>query len=303
MLPEKSIRLNKFISESGFCSRRQADQYIEQGLVFLNGKRAGIGAQVFSGNKVMINGQELPNKASKDIVIIALNKPIGVTSTTEKDVNNNVIEFVNYTERIFPIGRLDKDSQGLILLTNDGDIVNKILRAGNKHEKEYLVTVNKPITDQFIQGMQHGVPIMGVNTKKCFAKQESPFVFRIILIQGLNRQIRRMCEHFGYEVTKLERTRIMNISLKGIPTGDWRALNAEEMVYIYSKMENSVAEPKPKKTKPENPDKKESTKPLVLKSNANPDKRNKKKFQSAKTKTKSQNPVQTTVKKGIKKRR
>lgn len=292
MSTDSSIRLNKFISESGFCSRRQADQYIEQGLVFLNGKRAGIGARVFPGNKVMINGQELPNKAAKDIVIIALNKPVGVTSTTEKEVTNNIVEYVNYTERIFPIGRLDKDSQGLILLTNDGDIVNKILRAGNKHEKEYLVTVNKPITEAFVQGMANGVPIMGVNTKKCFVKQESPFVFRIILIQGLNRQIRRMCEHFGYEVNKLERTRIMNVSLKGIPVGDWRVLNAEEMVYIYSKIEDSKAEPTPPKAK-KKPALNKAKSPVVPpKSNANPDKRNKKKLVTSKPKVFSKPSIQ-----------
>ena len=292
MSTDSSIRLNKFISESGFCSRRQADQYIEQGLVFLNGKRAGIGARVFPGNKVMINGQELPNKAAKDLVIIALNKPVGVTSTTEKEVTNNIVEYVNYTERIFPIGRLDKDSQGLILLTNDGDIVNKILRAGNKHEKEYLVTVNKPITEAFVQGMANGVPIMGVNTKKCFVKQESPFVFRIILIQGLNRQIRRMCEHFGYEVTKLERTRIMNVSLKGIPVGDWRVLNAEEMTYIYSKIEDSKAEPTPPKAKKKPAINKAKPPVVPPKPNANPDKRNKKKLVTSKPKVFSKPSIQ-----------
>lgn len=282
MTSDSSIRLNKFISESGFCSRRQADQYIEQGLVFLNGKRAGIGARVFPGNKVMINGQELPNKAAKDIVIIALNKPVGVTSTTEKEVSNNIVRYVNYSERIFPIGRLDKDSQGLILLTNDGDIVNKILRAGNKHEKEYLVTVNKPITDAFVQNMANGVPIMGVNTRKCFVKQEGTFVFRIILVQGLNRQIRRMCEHFGFEVTKLERIRIMHISLKGIPVGDWRILNAEEVKSIYSKIEDSTAEPAPKKApKDKISSKPNAKKPVALSPNANPDKRNKKKITTA----------------------
>lgn len=236
------MRLNKFISESGLCSRREADRYIEKGNVFINGKRATIGDRVFPGAKVMVNGHMLEPREAKNTIIIALNKPVGVTSTTEPNVEGNIVDYVNHSQRIFPIGRLDKDSQGLILLTNDGDIVNKILRAGNEHEKEYLVTVNKPITDHFIQSMGRGVPIDGRTTKKCVVIQESPFVFRITLIQGLNRQIRKMCEYFGYDVTRLERVRIMNIGIKGIPVGDWRELTPEEVESILTKIEDSDSE-------------------------------------------------------------
>lgn len=241
-----ATRLNKFISESGLCSRREADRYIEKGTVFINGKRAKIGDQVFAGDKVMVNGHHIEPKEESNFILLAFNKPVGITSTTEGSVRDNIVDYVNYSERIFPIGRLDKDSSGLIFLTNNGDIVNKILRAGNKHEKEYLVTVNKPITEDFIFEMSNGVPILGVNTRKCKVRQISTFVFNIILIQGLNRQIRRMCEHFGYEVTKLERTRIMNISLKGIPTGEFRELTEEEMKAITKSVENSSSEAKTK---------------------------------------------------------
>jgi len=241
-----ATRLNKFISESGLCSRREADRYIEKGTVFINGKRAKIGDQVFAGDKVMVNGHNIEPKEESNFILLAFNKPVGITSTTEGSVRDNIVDYVNHSERIFPIGRLDKDSSGLIFLTNNGDIVNKILRAGNKHEKEYVVTVNKPITDDFIFEMSNGVPILGVNTRKCKVRQISTFVFNIILIQGLNRQIRRMCEHFGYEVTKLERTRIMNISLKGVPTGEFRELTEEEMKAITKSVENSSSEAKTK---------------------------------------------------------
>ena len=196
------MRLNKFISESGLCSRREADRFIERGLVFINKRKATIGDQVNVGDKVRVNGTELEPREGEDIVFIALNKPVGITSTTEENVQDNIVHFVNHSKRIFPVGRLDKDSQGLIFLTNNGDIINKILRAGNNHEKEYLVTVNKPLTAEMISGMAKGVPILGVNTKKCKVVQEAPYVFRITLIQGLNRQIRRMCEYFGYEDRK-----------------------------------------------------------------------------------------------------
>jgi 23S rRNA pseudouridine2604 synthase len=239
---KSSTRLNKYISESGICSRREADRYIEQGNVIINGRRAKIGDQVFAGDRVTVNGNALEPKKTEDIIFLAFNKPKGVTCTTEESTKGNIVDYVNHSTRIFPIGRLDKDSQGLIFLTNDGDIVNKILRAGNKHEKEYLVTVNKPITDHFIIGMSGGVPILGETTKKCQVAKESPFVFKIILIQGLNRQIRRMCEYFGYEVTKLVRTRIMNINLKGLPVGDWRDLSQQEMAGIYKLIENSSSE-------------------------------------------------------------
>lgn len=249
------MRLNKFIAESGLCSRREADRYIERGHVFINGKRAQIGDQVGPGDRVRVNGNELEPLQEEDIIFIALNKPVGITSTTEK-IRDNIVDFVNHSTRIFPIGRLDKDSQGLIFLTNNGDMVNKILRAGNKHEKEYVVTVNKPLTDEVIYGMANGVPMLGVTTKKCKVVQESANTFRIILIQGLNRQIRRMCEYFGYEVVKLERVRIMNISLKGLALGDWRDLTPEEMASIYkltkgsssTKSEGKRNKPKVKKS-------------------------------------------------------
>jgi len=248
-----ATRLNKFISESGLCSRREADRYIEKGTVFINGKRAKVGDQVFAGDKVMVNGHNIEPKEESNFILLAFNKPVGITSTTEGSVRDNIVDYVNHSERIFPIGRLDKDSSGLIFLTNNGDIVNKILRAGNKHEKEYIVTVNKPITEDFIFEMSNGVPILGVNTRKCKVRQLSTFVFNIILIQGLNRQIRRMCEHFGYEVTKLERTRIMNINLKGIPTGEFRELTEDEMKSITKSVENSSSEAK---AKPKSPKKK-----------------------------------------------
>ncbi|CNI27407.1 MULTISPECIES: 23S rRNA pseudouridine(2604) synthase RluF [Yersinia] len=246
-----SIRLNKYISESGICSRRDADRYIEQGNVFIDGKRAVIGDQVYAGSVVKVNGQLIDVRDEDDLVLIALNKPVGIVSTTEDTEHNNIVDFVNHSKRVFPIGRLDKDSQGLIFLTNQGDLVNKILRAGNDHEKEYVVTVNKPVTEEFIRGLGAGVPMLGTVTKKCKVKKEAPFVFRITLVQGLNRQIRRMCQHFGYEVTKLERTRIMNINLKGLPLGEWRDLNDDELIGLFKLIENSSSEEKTvKKTRP-----------------------------------------------------
>ena len=253
------MRLNKFISESGICSRREADKFIERGLVFINKRKATIGDQVKVGDKVRVNGTELEPREGEDIVFIALNKPVGVTSTTEENVHDNIVHFVNHSKRIFPVGRLDKDSQGLIFLTNNGDIINKILRAGNNHEKEYLVTVNKPLTPEMISGMAKGVPILGVNTKKCKVVQEATQVFRITLIQGLNRQIRRMCEHFGYEVTKLERVRIMNIGLKGLPVGEWRDLTESEMDIINNLLEDSTNEDERKSSKPSTPKKPKTT--------------------------------------------
>jgi 23S rRNA pseudouridine2604 synthase len=235
----QGVRLNKFISESGICSRREADRYIEQGNVKLNGKRAKIGDQVYPGDIVHVNGNALEPMEKSEHIYIVLNKPVGVTSTTEQSDRSNIVDFVNHIRRIFPIGRLDKDSQGLIFLTSDGDIVNKILRASNNHEKEYIVTVNKPITDDFITGMSAGVPILGQRTKKCFIQKETPNVFRIVLVQGLNRQIRRMCEYFGYDVVKLERVRIMNVTLKGLPQGDWRDLTPDELNGIFKAIEKS----------------------------------------------------------------
>jgi len=245
----ESIRLNKFISDSGYCSRREADKYIEQGSVFINGVRAKVGAQVKPRDKVMINGHKIEREDREEDLYIALNKPPGITSTTEKGVADNIVDYVGHPRRIFPIGRLDKDSQGLIFLTTNGDIVNKILRAGNQHQKEYLVTVDKPITPDFIKKMASGVPILGEITKKCIVEQVAPFVFKIILIQGLNRQIRRMCEHFDYNVIKLERTRIMNIELKGIPLGEWRELTDAEMKVLNDLLKDSSGEAEPQKKK------------------------------------------------------
>ena len=278
------MRLNKFISESGLCSRREADRYISQGSVFINGRKAIIGDQVQPGDQVKVNGNLLEPLAEEDLVFIALNKPAGITSTTEDKVATNIIDFVNHSSRIFPIGRLDKDSQGLIFLTNNGDMVNKILRAGNKHEKEYVVTVDKPINTAVIEQMANGVPMLGVVTKKCTIVQEGPQTFRITLIQGLNRQIRRMCEYFGYEVIKLERVRIMNITLKGLALGDWRDLSPEEMRTIYEAVAQSSSEVVKKKSttkQPSSPSKPKTkhnphktVKPAAKKNN--PDKRNRK---------------------------
>ena len=245
-MKSNSIRLNKFISESGMCSRREADEHIEKGRVLINKKKAMIGDQVHVGDRVIVSGVALEPRKGDDTIFIALNKPVGIESTTDEEVSHNIIRFVNHSKRIFPIGRLDKDSQGLIFLTNNGELVNKILRAGNNHEKEYVVTVNKPLTQSVIESMANGVPMLGVMTKKCKIELVTPNTFRITLIQGLNRQIRRMCEHFGYEVIKLERIRIMNIGLKGLPIGDWRDLTESEMKTIYSMLEKSSADDKKK---------------------------------------------------------
>lgn len=242
MFNTSSTRLNKYISESGICSRRDADRFIEQGNVYVNGKRAQVGAQVVAGDTVKVNGQLIEPREADDFIFIALNKPVGIVSTTESSEKNNIVDFVGHSDRIFPIGRLDKDSQGLIFLTSNGDLVNKVLRAGNNHEKDYVVTVNKPITDSFIEGLAGGVPILGRMTKKCPVAKVAPTVFNITLVQGLNRQIRRMCEHFGYEVVKLERTRIMNVSLKGIPVGDWRDLTPKELSVLLKSIEDSSSE-------------------------------------------------------------
>ncbi|MEQ5817242.1 23S rRNA pseudouridine(2604) synthase RluF [Marinobacter sp. NFXS11] len=250
MTTGNSTRLNKYISESGMCSRREADRYIEQGNVYINGKRATVGDQVLPGDTVKVNGQVIEPRAEEDLVFIALNKPVGIVSTTDSAEKHNIQRFVGHSERIFPIGRLDKDSQGLIFMTSNGDLVNKILRAGNNHEKEYLVTVDKPVTREFVDGMANGVPILGTMTKKCKVSRESRFVFRITLVQGLNRQIRRMCEYFGYEVTKLERIRIMNVSLKGLAVGQWRDLNEAELAGLFDAIRDSSSEAPPGAGKP-----------------------------------------------------
>ena len=246
----KGTRLNKFISQSGYCSRRQADVYIIGGQVKLNGKKARVGDLVFSGSKVMVNGFSLDVKVDVVPIFILLNKPVGITSTTEKGVKGNIVDFVNYPERIFPVGRLDKDSQGLIFLTNDGDIVNKILRSGNEHKKEYLVTVDKKLLDNDLDKMRKGIPMLGTVTKKCIILKEGQFVFRINLTQGLNRQIRRMCEYVGYQVKKLERVNIMGISSEGLKPGDWRNASDKEIKMIYGATEfsSSLNESKPSKS-------------------------------------------------------
>lgn len=261
----ESIRLNKFISDSGYCSRREADKYIEQGSVFINGVRAKIGTQVGPKDTVVVNGHAVQRKVEEDELYIALNKPRGITSTTEKGVEDNIVDYIGHPRRIFPIGRLDKDSQGLIFLTTNGDIVNKILRAGNQHQKEYIVTVDKPINAEFVERMSAGVPILGTVTKKCTVEQLSSNVFKIILVQGLNRQIRRMCEYFGYNVTKLERTRIMNIELKGIPLGEWRELTDAEMKIMNELLKDSSGEADKPASKP-NPAKKKA--PVQQKKNS-----------------------------------
>lgn len=233
-----SIRLNKAISSTGFCSRRAADKLIEEGKVLLNGKVGTLGDKVVDSDEIIVDGKLL-ERTSK-LVYIALNKPVGITCTTERQIKGNIIDFVKHQERIFPIGRLDKPSEGLIFLTNDGDIVNKILRAGNNHEKEYAVMVDKPVTNDFIRQMSEGVPILGTITKKCFVEKESEFVFRITLTQGLNRQIRRMCDYLGYRVYRLKRLRIMNVTLDGIAPGKWRNLTAQELKEINEMVAKSV---------------------------------------------------------------
>ncbi|WP_154180316.1 23S rRNA pseudouridine(2604) synthase RluF [Vibrio furnissii] len=230
-------RLNKYISETGFCSRREADKLIEQGRVTINGQLPEMGTKVSDDDEVCIDDKPLRSKEKP--VYIALNKPTGITCTTERDVPGNIVDFIGHHKRIFPIGRLDKPSDGLIFLTNDGDIVNKILRAGNNHEKEYVVRVDKAITADFIKQMSSGVRILDTVTLPCKVTQETKFSFRIVLTQGLNRQIRRMCEALGYEVFKLRRVRIMNISLDGIPNGKWRYLTEAEVAEILAMCEAS----------------------------------------------------------------
>jgi 23S rRNA pseudouridine2604 synthase len=221
------VRLNKYISETGLCSRREADARIEAGRVTINGVVATLGTQVAEGDVVCVDGQ--PVGGAQKHVYIALNKPVGITCTTERHVQGNIVDFVRHRERIFPIGRLDKDSEGLILLTNNGDIVNEILRSENEHEKEYVVTVDRPVTEIFLSGMASGVRILGTVTKPCRVTRLAPAMFRIVLTQGLNRQIRRMCSFFGYKVMRLQRVRVINITLEGLKTGQWRELDSTEV--------------------------------------------------------------------------
>ena len=234
-----ATRINKYLSEVGYCSRRVADKLIEEGKVKINGKVPEMGTKVEDGDQVEVDGQIITKPIEQKQVYLAFNKPVGIVCTTDTKVEpDNIIDFINYPSRIFPIGRLDKPSEGLIFLTNDGDIVNKILRARNNHEKEYIVTVNRPINKNFIQQMSNGVPILDTTTKKCFVKQLGPQKFKIVLTQGLNRQIRRMCEHLGYRVRSLKRIRIMNIKLD-VASGKYREFTKEEFTELNKLLEHS----------------------------------------------------------------
>lgn len=235
---KQSINLNKYISSTGICSRRDAEKLIIDKRVTINGKPTKLGNRVFEGDIVKIDGK--PLKAKPKTLYIALNKPVGIVCTTDSKEKKNIVKFVGHPQRLFPIGRLDKPSEGLIFLTNDGDIVNKILRAGNNHEKEYIVSVNKPINDTFIKKMGNGIPILGTVTKKCKVEKVNERTFKIILVQGLNRQIRRMCEFLGYEVKKLKRIRIMNVSLDGLKIGEWRELTTQELNQINRLVATSI---------------------------------------------------------------
>ncbi len=246
-------RINKFLSEAGFCSRREGDKLIEQGRVTINDKVPEMGTKVTEGDVVKVDGKPVINLVEKN-VYLAFNKPVGIVCTTDTGVEkDNIIDFINYPKRIFPIGRLDKASEGLIFLTDDGDIVNKILRARNNHQKEYIVTVNRPITPNFIERMGLGVPILDTVTKRCEVERLGKFDFRIVLTQGLNRQIRRMCEYLGYDVVNLKRVRIMNVSLD-IPVGEWRDLSSDELKTINEMVSDSEKTAKSSHTKRQNPE-------------------------------------------------
>lgn len=234
---ENSVNLNKYISSTGICSRREAEKWIVDGCVTINNKPTQLGNRVFEGDVVKINGK--PLNANPKTLYIAFNKPVGIVCTTDLKERKNIVDFINHPQRLFPVGRLDKPSQGLIFLTNDGDIVNKILRAGNNHEKEYIVTVRQPITSEFIQKMGGGLPILDTITKKCEVSKINDYSFKIILTQGLNRQIRRMCDYLNYEVTSLKRTRIMNVNLASLKVGEWRELSETEMLQINKMISDS----------------------------------------------------------------
>jgi len=234
-----ATRINKYLSEAGYCSRRKADRLIEEGKVTINGKTSEIGAKVDLDDQVEVEGKRIDKLEKQKNIYLAFNKPVGIVCTTDTRVEpDNIIDFIKYPRRIFPIGRLDKPSEGLIFLTDDGDIVNKILRARNKHEKEYIVSVNRPINKEFIQSMSNGVEILGTITKNCFVKQLGPRKFKIILTQGLNRQIRRMCDSLGYKVNSLKRVRIMNIKLD-VPTGKYREFTKEELLQLNELLKDS----------------------------------------------------------------
>lgn len=238
MSEEQPVRINKFLSEAGYCSRRAADKLIEENRVTINGKVPEMGTKITSKDEIRVDGKRILADTEKP-VYLAFNKPIGIVCTTDTRVEkDNIIDYINYPKRIFPIGRLDKPSEGLILLTNDGDIVNKILRARNNHEKEYVVRVDKPVTRDFLQKMSNGVPILDTVTRKCEVEKIGPYEFRIVLTQGLNRQIRRMCEYLGFEVRRLKRIRIMNIELD-LPVGKYRELTKTELNTLNKLLEPS----------------------------------------------------------------
>lgn len=237
---EEMIRLNKFLSEAGVCSRREADRLIESGRVFVDGKRAETGMKVSSAQEIKV-GKKVVSKGN-EMVLLAVNKPVGIVCTEEKREKKNIIRFLNYPTRITYIGRLDKDSEGLLLMTNNGDIINKMMRAGNRHEKEYKVTVDQPITPEFLEKMGAGVPILDTVTRPCKIRQIGKYKFDIILTQGLNRQIRRMCEYFGYKVTKLERIRVMNITLGNLKPGEYRKVTEKELEELYELLKDSSNE-------------------------------------------------------------
>lgn len=234
------IRLNKFLSESGVCSRREADRLIESGQVTVDGKRAEMGMKVTDSQVVRVGKKVI--RPQDEMVLLAVNKPVGIVCTEEKKEKNNIIQFLNYPTRITYIGRLDKDSEGLLLMTNNGDIINKMMRSGNQHEKEYKVTVNKPITPEFVEKMAGGVPILDTITRKCEVEMIGKYKFRIVLTQGLNRQIRRMCEYLGYKVTRLERVRVMNIELGNLKTGEYRKVSEQEIAKLYELIKDSSNE-------------------------------------------------------------
>lgn len=238
-MEENGVRINKFLSEAGVCSRREADRQVEAGNVTVDGAKAEMGTKVFPGQQVLFLGK--PVKKEEEMILLAFHKPVGIVCTSEKREKNNVVDFIGYPKRIYPVGRLDKDSEGLLLMTNNGDIVNRMMRAGNMHEKEYLVTVNKPVTDSLIRGLAGGVPLVELNTttRKCKVEQTGKRQFKIILTQGLNRQIRRMCEYFGYRVEKLVRTRIMNIELGNLNSGTYREVTREEYTRLLELTKNS----------------------------------------------------------------
>jgi len=237
---KEGVQLNKYISSSGFSSRRQAELYIEEGRVTINDDIADLTDRVQAGDVVAVDGEIIKLKTGKQSLYLAFNKPQGITSTTDTSDKSNIIYYINHPKRIFPIGRLDKESEGLILLTNDGDIVNKILRAGNEHEKEYIVSVNKPLSPEFAQQMARGIPILGTKTKPCVVRQIGSKTFKIVLTEGLNRQIRRMCEFLNYEVVSLKRIRIMHITLGNLPVGKWRYLSHAEAEAMNNTLQKSV---------------------------------------------------------------